>query len=154
VSVVPGQGEAALSGEGRNPPAMVDARGAQGVQTGDHSTQYNTYQILQSAPVVPGQVVCGAIPGRPVGFQPRTALLDKLAEVAGAERVAVVCALTGQRGVGKTQLAAAYARRQIRQKCPLVAWVNAQRPDSILAGLEAVATALGLRRDGEDAASG
>jgi hypothetical protein len=119
--VVPGRGEAAPSGEGRNPPAVVDARGAPGVQTGAHSTQYNTYTILQSAPVVPTQVVCGVIPGRPVGFQPRAALLDELAEVAGSDGVAVVCALTGQRGVGKTQLAAAYARRRIEQNCPLVA---------------------------------
>ena len=44
----------------------------------------------------------GAIPARPVGFQPRAALMDALAEVAGSDRVAVVCALTGQRGVGKT----------------------------------------------------
>jgi tetratricopeptide (TPR) repeat protein len=153
VSVVPGQGEAALNGEDRDPPATVDLRGAQGVQTGAHGTQYNTYTI-KPAPVVPAQVVCGAIPGRPVGFQPRGALLDELAAVAGSARVAVVCALTGQRGVGKTQLAAAYARRMIEEKCPLVAWVDAERPDTILSGLDAVATALGLRQEGEDATTG
>ena len=132
----------------------VDARGSQGLQVGNNNTQVTHFYAPAPVAVLPSQVVTGAIPARPPSFQPRAALLDVLAEVAGSDRVAVVCALTGQRGVGKTQLAAAYARRQIQQKCPLVAWVNAERPDSILAGLDAVASALGLRREGEDATSG
>lgn len=131
----------------------MDAQGGQGVQVGSNNTQVNFYAPASVA-VVPNQVVTGAIPARPPSFQPRATLVDALAEVASSDRVAVVCALTGQRGVGKTQLAAAYARRQIEQKCPLVAWVNAGRPDLILAGLDALASALGLRQDGQDAASG
>jgi hypothetical protein len=104
--------------------------------------------------VVASQVVTSAIPARPPSFQSRAALMDALAKVVGSEGVAVVCALTGQRGVGKTQLAAAYARRRIEHECPVVAWVNAERPDLILGGLDALASALGLRREGEDAASG
>jgi AAA domain len=132
----------------------VDARGSQGVQVGSYNAQVNNFHAPAPVMVVPSQVVTGAIPARPVGFQPRAALMNALAEVVGSDRVAVVCALTGQRGVGKTQLAAAYARRRVEQKCPVVAWVNAERPESILAGLDALASALGLRREGEDAASG
>jgi hypothetical protein len=125
-----------------------------GVQVGSYNAQVNNFYAPAPVMVVPSQVVTGAIPARPVGFQPRAALMDALAEVVGSDRVAVVCALTGQRGVGKTQLAATYARRRVEQKCPVVAWVNAERPESILAGLDALASALGLHREGEDAASG
>ncbi len=130
----------------------VDARGSQDLQVGSYNTQVNNFYAPAPTGVVPSQVVIGAIPARPPSFQPRTALMDALAEVVGSDRV-VVCALTGQRGVGKTQLAAAYARQLVEQKCPLVAWVNAEGPELILAGLDALASALGLRRDGEDAAS-
>ncbi len=53
------------------------------------------------------QVVVGNIPAQRPGFQPRPALLAQLNR-ASQEPSAVV--LTGTCGVGKTQLAAAYAR--------------------------------------------
>ena len=64
-----------------------------------------------SDPVVvsPGQVVVGEIPREPVAFVARDTV-DRLVGVVGREQVAVVCAVTGLRGVGKTQVAAAYAR--------------------------------------------
>jgi tetratricopeptide (TPR) repeat protein len=91
----------------------------------------------------PAQLVVGEIPREPEGFIER-APLDELGEAARAGRPAVLHAVTGLRGVGKTQLAAAYARRRISDGWTLVAWVNAEATDTLIAGLAEVAGRLGL----------
>jgi hypothetical protein len=91
-----------------------------------------------------GQVVVGDIPALRSGFQPRPGLLAKLNRVGQGPPVV----LTGACGVGKTQLAAAYARARLADSWRLVAWVNARDSETLLAGLGAVAEAAGLPAGG------
>ena len=86
------------------------------------------------------QVVVGDIPAQRPGFQPRPALLAQLNRASQGPPAVV---LTGTWGVGKTQLAAAYARARLAGGWRLIAWVNARDSESLLAGLAAVAEAIG-----------
>lgn len=89
-----------------------------------------------------GPVVVGNIPQRPTASQSRAGLLEQL---TGQDAEAqVVFALTGPRGAGKTQLAAAVARARIAAGWHLVAWVDAEDRRLLLAGLHQVACTLGL----------
>ncbi|MET9224785.1 tetratricopeptide repeat protein [Lentzea sp. NPDC003310] len=95
------------------------------------------HRELPAVPADPvDQVVTGAIPEPSLHFQ-TPAALDLLNER--------VCVVTGPRGVGKTQVAAAYAKRRERDGW-LVAWIAAETPALIEAGMVELADALGLYR--------
>jgi tetratricopeptide (TPR) repeat protein len=109
----------------------------------------------EPAPVraAPAPIVVGEIPRKPPSFVNR-ATIGRLAEAAGSGRAALLCAVTGLRGVGKTQVAAAYARSRIEVGWGLVGWVNAESSDVLLAGLAQVAEAAGVADpDGDSARS-
>ena len=128
-------------------PANRRSSGALAARTGAAS-------VGLAADPATGQLVIGKVPSEPLVFVARD-LADALAVAAATGRVAVVCALTGLRGVGKTQLAAAYARQRIGDGWGLVAWVDAESRQSLVAGLATVAGRLGVadpRGDSEESA--
>jgi hypothetical protein len=92
----------------------------------------------------PGQLIVGELPGAPPAFVARAAVDELGRAFDEGSRVAVVCALTGGRGVGKTQVAAQYARDAVVGGFGLVAWVTADSEDRLLTGLAEVADALGV----------
>jgi tetratricopeptide (TPR) repeat protein len=101
----------------------------------------------------PGQLIVGDVPAEAAALQPRAALVDRLAARRRDGAAGVVTAITGLRGVGKTQLAAAYARAAVTDAWPVVVWVTAQTPDQIVAGLARLADAAQVRPPDSDTAT-
>ncbi|GAA3438609.1 tetratricopeptide repeat protein [Kutzneria kofuensis] len=107
----------------------------------------NVYLAAPGAPADTGQIVVGPVPREPQHFQPREQV-DELARLAGGGMLAVVCAVTGQRGTGKTQLVGAYARQRILDGW-LVAWIPGETADAVVTGLVELADMLNLRRESD-----
>jgi len=122
---------------------MGAVQDSQGVQTGSNNVQVNLFTGEQPR----GPVVAGNVPQPAPAFQPRGDLMTALRTMGPG--VSVVRSVTGLRGVGKTQLVAAYARDRRQSGWRLIAWVNAETTSAILDGLAVVADRLGIERAGK-----
>jgi hypothetical protein len=117
----------------------VDARSGQGVQVGQGGVQVNFFAAPSPPPsgVRTWPVVSGRPPLLATAFQTRAELLAHLdatlAPTAGGLGVTVV--LSGDGGVGKTQLAAGvYDRAVTERRCDLYVWVSAASSQAVTAG--------------------
>jgi tetratricopeptide (TPR) repeat protein len=152
IPLVRSRSKAGIPPSVQGPPVeLPSGQSAQaGASNGQVAQHIENYLERMHPPMIPmqGSVVVGEVPQRAPAYQPRRELMIRLGE--GGPGVTVVRAVTGMRGVGKTQLAAAYAQSRINECWRLVAWVNAENPPKILNGLAKIAAAVGLENPGAD----
>jgi tetratricopeptide (TPR) repeat protein len=98
-----------------------------------------------------GPLIIGPLPHEPLAFQERVELFQAVEAVMQRDRGSVVCALIGGRGVGKTQLAGAYARACVDAGWRVVVWIVAEVPGQVVAGLDELADAAGVKGGIQDA---
>ncbi|MFV0458237.1 MAG: tetratricopeptide repeat protein [Actinomycetales bacterium] len=104
-------------------------------------------QVRAPQPVL---AVSGAIPRVPPAFVERAVVDELWSMIAAPGAAAGVCPLADGRGLGKTQAAAAVARECVRDGWPVVWWVSASDPGTMIAELAALAAQLGLVSDTEE----
>jgi len=130
----------------------VDARESRGVLVGSGGVQVNVYAEALSVPW-PHQV--GVIPSLADCFQERAPEMRELDDAVSAGRTAVVTqVLSGLGGVGKTQLAAAYARRVWDAgELDLLVWATARSRDAVQARYAQAAAEIGQAPPDVDSAA-
>ncbi|MGW7075323.1 hypothetical protein [Streptomyces sp. NPDC054866] len=102
-------------------------------------------------PPADGPLLIGPLPHEPLAFQERAELFEAIETGMQRNGVTVVCALTGGRGVGKTQLAGAYARACVDAGWRVVVWIVAEVPGQVVAGLDELADAADVKGGIQDA---
>jgi NB-ARC domain len=120
----------------------VDARESRGVPVGSGNVQVNVYA---EALLVRWSHQVGVIPLLADCFQERAPEMRELDDAVSAGRTAVLTqVLSGLGGVGKTQLAAAYARRVWGAgELDLLVWVTARSRDAVQARYAQAAAEVG-----------
>ena len=89
------------------------------------------------------QLIVGTRPRLAVGFVPRVEL-DRLRDLLTDGGVATVCALRGMRGVGKSQLASAFAEECEHGGWRFVGWVTAPTSEQAVSELAEIARYAGV----------
>ena len=97
---------------------------------------------IRHPPASPPRIRFGSRPAIAPGFVKRQEQDELVASVLARAEPRTV--LTGMRGSGKTQLAAAVAARCEEEGWPLVAWIHAASRKEILAGLYELALRIGI----------
>ncbi|MFE7634823.1 tetratricopeptide repeat protein, partial [Kitasatospora sp. NPDC057518] len=94
--------------------------------------QMTFHQYAAPAAPVEWPVVIGRIPPKATAFQPREQLREAIDEARGQYGTVVLSqVLAGGGGVGKSQLAAHYAREAVEAGTDLVLWADAAEPSAV-----------------------
>ncbi|MFC4148003.1 FxSxx-COOH system tetratricopeptide repeat protein [Micromonospora mangrovi] len=101
-----------------------------------------TQQPSRSGPGA--QLVIGDIPREPLAHIRREGLLASLERTAASGKL---CSLVGGRGVGKTHLAATYARDRLAQNYACLVWIVADDAAAVVTALAEVAKQAGVTDD-------
>jgi Tetratricopeptide repeat/Caspase domain len=123
--------------------AIVLARSPAGVAVFNPKIRGDLIQVNPPDALVRAQIVDGPVPQKPKGYQPRDELLTQLHHHVGVAGAALVNAVTGAPGVGKTLLAAAYAWHCQQAAWPVVAWIPAETASQVLNGMATLGKRLG-----------
>jgi hypothetical protein len=121
-------------------------RAGRDAYTAARSQTFNYYRLSAAQPQEPGlpRRLWGDVPPRNPGFTGREALLAGTRTALAHGDRAVVQALHGMGGVGKTQLAVEYAHR-FADNYDLVWWIAAEQTELIAEQFAALADALGCQ---------
>ncbi|MGG8406162.1 hypothetical protein ACM614_05850, partial [Streptomyces sp. 12297] len=144
------QGPATLAPEARR---GVTRSVPEGIHPGDgpvrtHGTEGDAADMKwlpRSEPARPAApaVRIGPVPALAAAFQTRHRLCERIDRArAGHPAVVLTQVLAGGGGVGKSQLAAAYAHRALADGCEVVVWVNAAEAGQVPAGYAQAARVL------------
>jgi hypothetical protein len=126
----------------------MDARDSKGVQYGQSNVQNNLFVSQVTSPTWPQRV--GAIPRVADCFQSRPAETFFTAAPDSGQKVPSTLILSGLGGVGKTQVAANFARSQWQSGAvDLLVWVEASSKDAVVTGFAQAAIAISID-DGSD----
>jgi tetratricopeptide (TPR) repeat protein len=141
-----------IPGDGIENPAGHVALVGEGRQTGIAGASAAVSSAVRPQDAEKTQIVIGDIPREPVEFERRSKVLDELLHPPSGHHMAVVFTITGPRGVGKSQLAAACARDRVNAGWRVVAWLDAETREQLLAGFGQVALEMGLADSADDSA--
>ena len=128
-------------GRAIQPGVRVEAHGKGAVAAGGSIERSvignNSTLVIQELPPVPPPswpMRLGTVPAAASGFQPREALRTRIDRArAGGGAVVLTQVMSGGGGVGKTQLAASYARQAQSDGTELLLWVAAGDSDQVVA---------------------
>ena len=139
---------------GNEPPVRQDSEAGRDAYTAGANQVNITFSPGAGEPLQPGlnrRSVWGNVPARNLGFIGRESLLASLRSTLTSGERAVVQALHGMGGVGKTQLAIEYAH-QYSAEYDVVWWIAAEQPGLIGEQFSALANALGAADPGAELA--
>lgn len=109
-------------------------------------------RLTKNGPPEPStkRIVFGDIPDEPLPFVDRSEAAELAKVFASSGGIARISTLTGERGTGKTQLAAQYARQAADDGVWLVAWITATDRGRLISELARLAVPLERAGPGSD----